>query len=244
MMSRLALPALLALAGLAASPAAAVTLVFNFAGPSGATNVASVSRTTGGVTLTAAARTFTAAPGTLTNLSQLTASGTIRQTSPGIGVTGGASADQLDTNQPANREAILVTASRGISISGLRLSFIDNDDTLRIYGVNPGGSLTSLGFGGEIISGLASAASFSHVGTNSGTTTLNFASPTAFYTNFVFTTREGGDVPYLGTLGQGYRIDRITGMVPEPASWAMLVLGFGIIGASTRRRSRVSSVLA
>lgn len=32
--------------------------------------------------------------------------------------------------------------------------------------------------------------------------------------------------------------------VPEPATWAMLVLGFGFVGASMRRRSRMASVTA
>jgi len=30
----------------------------------------------------------------------------------------------------------------------------------------------------------------------------------------------------------------ITGGVPEPASWAMLVIGFGVVGASVRRRTK------
>ncbi len=37
---------------------------------------------------------------------------------------------------------------------------------------------------------------------------------------------------------------RIITAVPEPASWAMLVAGFGFIGASLRRRQRATSVLA
>ena len=32
--------------------------------------------------------------------------------------------------------------------------------------------------------------------------------------------------------------------VPEPATWAMLVLGFGFVGASMRRRNRMTSVTA
>lgn len=32
--------------------------------------------------------------------------------------------------------------------------------------------------------------------------------------------------------------------VPEPATWAMLVLGFGFVGASMRRRNRLASVTA
>jgi hypothetical protein len=32
--------------------------------------------------------------------------------------------------------------------------------------------------------------------------------------------------------------------VPEPASWAMLIGGFGLTGAAMRRRRRVTAVLA
>ncbi|WP_439534940.1 PEPxxWA-CTERM sorting domain-containing protein [Polymorphobacter sp.] len=229
-----------------ATPALAVTPVsFSFAGPAGTTNVASVSRTSNGVSITANALNFTVAPGSLTTLSQLTA-GTrqIQQTAPGIGVNGGASAPQVDTNTPAQREAILFTASKAFQITRLKLSYIDSDDTLAIYGVNADHSLSYLGFGGQIINGLGGSAAFSHVGTNDGTTTLTLGTPTAAFDRYLFTTRVGGDVTYLGTKGQGYRIDLIAGSaVPEPESWALLVLGFGVVGLSVRRRRRVATVL-
>ena len=34
------------------------------------------------------------------------------------------------------------------------------------------------------------------------------------------------------------------GAVPEPATWAMMIGGFGLIGAASRRRARVATVLA
>jgi hypothetical protein len=227
----------------AAVPAAAVTPVavrFDFSGPSGTTNVASVARMSNGVSITAQALNFTVAPGALTALSQFTSgTRTIQQTRPGIGVTGGASAPQLDTNQPANREAILFSATQKFQIEGLKLSVIDNDDTLAIYGVNGDDTLSYLGFGGEIIRGLGGAADFTHVAANQGTTTLSLLRPTAAFERFLFTTRVGGDVTYLGTRGQGYRIDLIEGTaVPEPESWAMLIAGFGLVGLVARRRRR------
>jgi hypothetical protein len=35
-----------------------------------------------------------------------------------------------------------------------------------------------------------------------------------------------------------------TGAVPEPASWAMLIAGFGLTGAAMRRRSRTAAAIA
>jgi len=239
----------LLIATVLAAPAAAVIPVpvsFSFAKTGSTVNVASVSRSSNGVTITAAALNFSVAPGSLTSLSQLT-SGTrlIQHTNIGLGVAGGASSPQLDTNQPAAREAILFTASHAIRIRTLRLSFIDSDDTLALYGVNNDDTLSYLGFGGEVISGLGGAASFSHVGTGDGTTTLTFNSLLPAFDRYVFTTRVGGDVTYLGSRGQGYRIDLIGGnTVPEPESWALLVLGFGVVGLAARRRRRNSAVLA
>lgn len=240
-----------------AAPAAAVqTLTFNFGGGTNNTNAASVARTTSGVTLTATATRFNAFPTLLTNLSQTNAAGaTIRVTTPGLGVTGGASTDQMDTNQPGTvgaplREAILITGSEDFSLKGLQLSFIDNDDTLQIYGVHADGSLVSLGFGGVVIpnrvapnaalSSLAGAATVSFAaGTNSGQADISFNSVSPYFTRFLFTTRERGDVNYLGTLGQGYRLNQIVANVPEPETWALLIIGFGLVGFTARRRKGV-----
>jgi hypothetical protein len=222
-----------------------VAVSFNFSGPAGTTNVASVSRISNGVSITAQALNFTVAPGALVSLSQFTSgTRTIQQTSPGIGVTGGASPPQLDTNQPASREAILFTATQKFQIERLRLSYIDNDDTLAIYGVNGDDTLSYLGFGGEIIRGIGGAADFANVSANQGTTTLSLFTPTAAFERFLFTTRVGGDVTYLGTKGQGYRIDLIEGTaVPEPETWAMLIAGFGLVGLAARRRRRYAETV-
>ena len=36
----------------------------------------------------------------------------------------------------------------------------------------------------------------------------------------------------------------VSGVVPEPESWAMLIVGFGLVGATMRRRKRMMSVTA
>ena len=234
------------LAAAVAAPASAVTFVTNFGGTVG--SVASVAVTTGGVTLTATSRKFFILPGNLTNLSQTSAIGQIRRTAPGIGVNGGASSPQMDTNQPGTvaaplREAILISGSEDFSLRGLKLSFIDNDDTLKIYGVQTDGALIDLGYGttatvaGTIKGGLNGAAiGLVNSSPNDGTSAFGLA-PTSFFTRYLFTSRVGGDAPFLGTLGQGYRIDSITTNVPEPASWMMLIAGFGLVGFAARRRS-------
>lgn len=235
---------------LPAAPAAAVTWAFGGTGG----NFASVASTSvGGVFITAEARRFNAsiAPNGLTNLSQLTALSstntamTVNRTTPGIGITGGASTPQIDTNQPGQREAMLLTINDSVSLKKLQLSYIDRNDTLQIYGVNNDGSLTSLGFGGDIISGLGGAATFTNTSANDGTTALTFLNTQlAYYTKYVFTTRVAGDVIYGGDLGQGYAIDSITGdILPEPGSWALMITGFGLVGAMMRRQRRAVAAL-
>ncbi len=237
----------------AAAPAAAVTqLTFDFGGGTNNASVASIARTNSFVTLTATALKFFVAPGSLTNLSQTTGTGaTIRTTTPGIGVTGGADTNQLDTNTPGTvaapgREAILVSSSiPNFSLSGLKLSYVDNDDTLQVYGVSSTGALTSLGYGGIIKaasgSSLGGAATGVNTAANNGTTAITLMTPTAYFQRYLFTTRVGGDVSFMGTLGQGYRIDTITGSVPEPATWAMMIVGFGMVGVAARRRTTAIS---
>jgi len=46
-----------------------------------------------------------------------------------------------------------------------------------------------------------------------------------------------GDRLYLSSVDDGYlAIDNVRAFVPEPASWAMMILGFGSIGVTLRRR--------
>jgi hypothetical protein len=50
-----------------------------------------------------------------------------------------------------------------------------------------------------------------------------------------------------GNFNQGVdnvSIEAVSGAVPEPASWAMMIVGFGIVGVSARRRAAVRAVIA
>jgi hypothetical protein len=234
--------------GLAAPAAATTVFTVNLGGS--ASNAASFAYVApGSVNLTATARSFSVLPNTLTSLSQLGSALTVSRTTPGIGVQGGASDPQIDTNQSGRREGILLSSNVAVSLRGLRLSFIDNDDTLQVYGVS-GTSLINLGYPGVVRAGLAGpnaglsllngqATGPAYLGANSGTQSLTLVDPTARFSGYFFTTRQPGNVAYLGTLGQGYRIDSLTLGVPEPASWAMLIAGFGLVGAANRRRRGV-----
>jgi hypothetical protein len=58
------------------------------------------------------------------------------------------------------------------------------------------------------------------------------------YGFFSFRVSEGYDRVILSQNGGGgFELDNVTiGAVPEPASWVMLIAGFGLVGAAARRR--------
>jgi hypothetical protein len=217
-----------------ASPAAAVTILFG--GPNGTPNT--ISGSVGEIDYTLSAVRFTAAPSTLTNFSQLGAQISLRVTAPGVGIGGGGSATQLDTNDANRREAFVLTTNAPIQIGGLRLSEIDANDTLLFFGVKSDGDLVPLINSGTIRSGLNGAAAVSNQNSlNGGTSTLTFPTPWGYFDRYVLTTRVGGDERFGGDLGQGYRLDALTvNIVPEPQTWALLIAGFGMVGFSVRRR--------
>jgi hypothetical protein len=232
-MHRILAAALVASVTLAA-PASAVTVLFG-----GTTaNVNSLSGSIEGIDWTLTAVRFTATPSTLTSFSQFGAALQLRRTAPGVGVNGGGSADQVDTNQPNRREAFIFSTSVPIEIAGLKLSYVDADDTLLFFGVKDNGDLVPLINDGTIRSGLAGAAAVVNQNSlNSGTSTLTFPSPWGYFDRYVLTTRVGGDVMYANGLGQGYRLDALSvNIVPEPATWALLITGFAMVGVSARRR--------
>ena len=253
----------MALVAVAATPAEAIILLnFNFGGPALGADVASkVATGPGTTTLTATARKFSVAPRALTALSQTLDRNaaanspvyTLRATAPGIGVSGGASTDQLDTNNAGTatnplREGILFTSNLvGFKLRGLKLSFVDSDDTLQLFGVGASGNLIDFGYSGVIRantvgSSLGGAATGVNTTANNGTVVLTLNSPTANFQRYLLTTRVGGDTSFMNTFGQGYRVDGVMGSVPEPTTWALLIVGFGFVGAAARRRRQSLAV--
>lgn len=220
------------------APASAVTILF------GGTNATpnSIAGTAGGIGYTLTGARFTDAPDTLTNISQIGTAIRLNRTSPGVGVDGGGSAPQVDTNQSNRREAFILTTSDRVRFSGLRLSFVDNNDTLALFGVQSNGDFVPLLNSGTIRTGLGGAATVVNSSANSGTSTLTLVNEWGWFDRYVLTTRVGGDVVFGGDFGQGYRLDSVSiTAVPEPATWAMLITGFAFVGFTARRRRAVVS---
>ena len=48
----------------------------------------------------------------------------------------------------------------------------------------------------------------------------------------------------LTSTSQAFEIDTVAAAVPEPATWAMMLGGFGLLGAAMRRRATVKTVIA
>ncbi|WP_419815498.1 PEPxxWA-CTERM sorting domain-containing protein [Glacieibacterium sp.] len=55
---------------------------------------------------------------------------------------------------------------------------------------------------------------------------------------FVFSAAQGVNTVSFSSSNRAFEIDNISAAVPEPATWAMLLGGFAMVGVSARRRSR------
>ena len=89
-------------------------------------------------------------------------------------------------------------------------------------------------------SGANCTAGSGHADSFSGTFTLNYAAGAGDVALTDFVTRYTGITAANGVSGIGH----VTGAVPEPATWAMMLLGFGAIGVSMRRRKPVLAQVA
>jgi hypothetical protein len=190
----------------------------------------------GNLTLTATSRKFSIDPTTLTNLSDTITAGLVTRSGRGLGISGGVN-EQIDTNNAGTQadpryEALLLSADRRYSLHSFTLTNLDSNDTMLVFGVDSLGALTQLGFGGTILGGLGGAALSTVI--NSPTSATLQISPTGVFNSYLFTTRLVG-VP---NVGQGYSIASISGALPEPGTWAMMIGGFGLVGAALRRQRK------
>lgn len=85
------------------------------------------------------------------------------------------------------------------------------------------------------------------IGTPSGTSTTGFSvlslqrqSHIRFFAYAIGGSAPNGDGHFGSTTNPGY-VGRVSGTVPEPASWAMLIAGFGLVGIAARRRAKAAA---
>ena len=245
------------LLALASSPVNAET--FNFdGGPNSGTSVSGLTFTSGGLTTTLVGYSFanSIGPGALAGLDidNFTSNVTLSYSSRGVGIcspteTGGnagnsAGCPEIDSADEQGKRRINVnegmllsfTGAPSISIMGAVLNIVDDNDTLGIYGVATNGVLTLLGFTGTIKNPVAGFTVTSAQTNTNAEFALTFTPALGGYSRYLFTTMTNGATP---TLGDGYRLRSLTvAAVPEPAAWALMLLGFGFIGFQMRRARR------
>ncbi len=65
--------------------------------------------------------------------------------------------------------------------------------------------------------------------------------PGAFALNTVTFSGSAHSIVVLGAAGQFGWDDIVLGSVPEPATWALMIVGFGLVGTVSRRRKAVAA---
>ena len=127
--------------------------------------------------------------------------------------------------------------------NGLIVSFADRSIDISLPGFGFGGGLSMADFNGILIHDIYGHIDpFVDVRPGAGNTVSRFdASRISFGPNDI----------WLNLQGLGFHVDdhvvvaiNSLGGVPEPASWAMLITGFALIGAGQRRRRTVHQVSA
>ncbi|NJC34322.1 hypothetical protein GGR88_001796 [Sphingomonas jejuensis] len=222
------------------SPAQAA-ITFNLGGSS--TDSPTKTFSAGGQTLAAIGFTYEGQPSDFPIGTSVPSLAPIRQSASGIGVCqAGESGDfcaQVESHGPNASEglAFALTDGTAFSITSVTFSIIDSNDTLQLWGGALPDTLDYLGFSGTIAGGLAGATT-----TRLGNGVYRVDMNTAAYQLFAFGQQRRGD----GAQGDGFRINSISvAAVPEPATWAMMIAGFGMVGAGMRRRAgRTATVTA
>ena len=192
-------------------------------------------------------------PGSVGTLFKLTTDGTLTTLRTG-GVSGTLIADASGTIYGAGANAngfgevfsiasdgtVNTLATLGDSISGGLI--MDKSGTL--FGVTPGNT-----------GGFGTVFSLTKTGTLTTLATFDGSNGTVPYGSLIAdalgtlygVASFGGGPDDAGTVfsitGSGFDVGG-TGAVPEPASWAMLIAGFGLTGAAMRRRRRVTAAVA
>lgn len=244
---------------------------FNFVGPHTGEYRSSLVMSAGGITTTLVGYSFSNSlvSGSLAgaNLSSFTNNVQLSYSDRGIGVcspteTGGNNGNsegcpEIDSSNESSANALNVnegmlvtfTGAPTVNILGAALNIVDRYDTLGVYGVSSSGMLTLLGFGGTITQPGTGFTSIEGQTNTNEQYALTFSPVLSGYSRYLFTTiRE----PSSPSRGDGYRLASLTvadprnnnqvPAVPEPATWAMMLLGFGGVGFQLRRRRKPTSI--
>jgi len=137
-----------------------------------------------------------------------------------------------------NRKVQLVSATfNTYSVSG---STRDSDATIK-YGLTNTPWSSSLGLDNKAVSVLNGLfnGGYSSLTSSTGNSTRNI-NPDWHMGNIWLI---GADWTNADRRIDGFKLTNLA-VVPEPATWAMMIGGFGLVGASVRRRRSISSVLA
>lgn len=229
---------------LAAPASAAATFNLGGANKTFATGEA-MTQTQSGVTISATGYSFAGSPASFqslmdgvdatTVLSTLTAK-QIRREATGIGVCwpgeAGNQCNQVDAD--GTNELLRIVVSEGVSMFTATFDRVDNNDTLKLYGVDMDGKLHHLGYGGIFdgpgtTMGITGAGGGSWVSGTGEDQVYQVTLNTGAYKEFWFGNNNDS--------ADGYRLDAISlAPVPEPATWALMISGFGLAGSTLRRR--------
>ena len=109
-----------------------------------------------------------------------------------------------------------------------------------------GGGTGFLDTGGIFVDNIFITGDWSGLGTNAGNHTgLTFASGYSVINDFIYDPMHNWTLltisngSYAG-INPGIDFFLVGGAVPEPATWALMLLGFGLVGGTLRRRSAIA----
>ena len=188
---------------------------------------------------------------------------TLGQWSDGLGSQHSSSDEHTVDNNGTRRDYLLLQFSTAVTLKNATFmtgwhNFNDTDATISYANVNYTGTGITYNSTGTTFWNLAGTQltnnkySSASVG-KSGNSTRNVNQPTLVTSNIWLISAKIGDVD---TYKDSFKLKGITydlppppppgggGAIPEPSTWAMLILGMGMIGGAMRRRNRARLALA